>query len=53
MIEILHEFYVQIITVIFMTGIIIAAIVLGHKARKAMDKKKENKITEEAENTAK
>lgn len=36
----LHEFWVQILTVVFMIAVIVAAVILGHKVREAVDKKK-------------
>lgn len=53
MIAILHEFYVQIITVIFMTAVIIGGIALGHAVKKAVNRKKQSKATEVAEKSAK
>ncbi len=40
MIAFLHEFYVQILTVLFMLCVIVAAVILGHKTRDFMDKRK-------------
>lgn len=40
MIEILHELFVQVLTVLFMSGVIVLAVFLGHKARDFMDRRK-------------
>ena len=51
MIELIREFYIQIITIAFMTVVIITAIVLGQKTRKMVDKKKQNSVKENTERT--
>ena len=49
MFAVLNEFLVQILTVVFMIAVITAAVILGHKFRNFMDKKKaEKEGTEEA-----
>lgn len=40
MTEILHELFVQIVTVLVMSGTIVLAVFLGHKFREFMDKRK-------------
>ena len=47
MVEILHEFWVEILTVIFMAGVIVCAVILGHKFRDFMDKRKAEKESAE------
>ncbi|MBR4767787.1 MAG: hypothetical protein IK088_02305 [Lachnospiraceae bacterium] len=41
--EILREFIWQFITVVFMGGVIVLAVFLGHKLRNFMDKRKQKK----------
>ena len=48
MVAFLHEFYAQILTVLFMACVIVVAVILGHKARNFMDKRKEKKEGKEA-----
>ena len=43
MIEILHELFVQVLTVLFMGGVIVLAVFLGHKFRDFMDQRKNGK----------
>lgn len=43
MIELFHEIYVQILTVVFMAGVIVLAVFLGHKLREFIDRKKKMK----------
>ena len=45
--EILHELFVQVITVIFMAGVIVLAVFLGHKFRDFKDQKKTAKADQE------
>ena len=52
MIEILHELFVQILTVLFMGGVIVLAVFLGHKFRNLMDRRKQNKAEKEEGGTA-
>ena len=47
MIEILHELFVQVITVLFMSGVIVLAVFLGHKVRDYVDRKKGMKAEKE------
>ena len=47
MIEILHELFVQVITVLFMAGVICLAVFLGHKFRNLMDARKAGNAKED------
>lgn len=40
MTEILHELWVQMITVLFMSGVIVTAVIFGRRFRNYMDRKK-------------
>ena len=45
--EILHELFVQVVTVVFMTGVIVLAVFLGHRLRDLVDRKKSAKAEKE------
>ena len=47
MTEILHELFVQVVTFVFMSGVIVLAVFLGHKFRDFMDKRKSAKAEKE------
>ena len=47
MTEILHELFVQVVTFVFMSGVIVLAVFLGHKFRDFMDKRKSAKTEKE------
>lgn len=51
MIEIFHEAYVQILTLVFMVALIALAVFLGHKIRKIVDQKKSMKEKTETTQT--
>ena len=50
--EILHELFVQILTVFFMAGVIVLAVFLGHKFRDFKDQKKAAKADQKQGGTA-
>jgi preprotein translocase subunit SecG len=49
--DILHELFVQILTVIFMAGVIVLAVFLGHKFRDFKDQKKAAKAENKSADT--
>ncbi len=45
--EIVREFLTQFLIVVFMGGVIVLAVFLGHKCKDLMDKRKEKKAKEQ------